>query len=82
MYGLNAIASTDTPSSLVQQIDYVSRTDGQPIYVGFANRGTSTSSDGWIIQFFSYITIGSSDFVSSRTSSVGIWNNRASLTYA
>lgn len=79
---INALNSAEAPSPFIQYIDYGSRTDGQPLYVGYALKGTPTSSDGWTIQYFTYITIGTNDFVASRTLSTGVWDGRSSLAYS
>lgn len=71
------------PSSLQQVIDYGARTDGQPVYIGFANQGVSqASTDGWLIQYFTYTTISGVDYMTLRQSAMGAWTARASLTYS
>lgn len=71
----------ENPSNLQQRIDYVARTDGQPVYVGFALKGTATTGT-WLIQKFTYTTISGTDYLSLRQSSVGDWDDRATLTYS
>lgn len=68
----------DVPSDQQIAADYVARTDGQPIYLGFAVRTAATSDSVWIIYKFTY---DASDQMTSRKTAFGIWDNRASLTY-
>ena len=60
-------------------LDYGVRTDGQPLYQGFARTGTSQNTAEWLIYYFQYN--GSNQMV-SRTISYGTWSGRAGLTYA
>lgn len=70
----------------VQQIfDYGSRTDQQPVYIGWAPPGLSQSAVGWKIRFFTYNSDGSVSQIQYASGDVGfksIWSNRASYTYA
>ncbi len=59
--------------------DYDTRTDGQPVYVGYSVSGTATSSALWIIQKFTYSTIGGYDFVTRRQVAKGSWDGRVAL---
>lgn len=70
------------PSNLLQKLDYVARTDGQPVYMGFAEKGTQDTDLTWLIQKFTYTTIGGADYMSIRQSAVGDWTSRASLSYS
>lgn len=70
--------TTKFPNDIVKQIDYDVRTDSNPVYVGYALRGTATSADAWTIQ---YLTYDGSDRVTSIETAYGSWDNRASLTY-
>lgn len=60
------------------QADYVARTDGQPVYLGYAIFGRSTSDDAWMIYKFTYD--GNSQMTIKQTS-YGTWTGRASLVY-
>lgn len=62
-------------NDLVMQIDY----DGgdNPIYLGYARKGSSTSEGVWIIYKFTY----SGDQVTARETAFGAWTGRAGLTY-
>ena len=51
---LRAIRSTEIPSGLKMRIDYGSRTDGQPVYQGFAPSGLAEGTNGWLIYKFTY----------------------------
>lgn len=52
--GLSALRSTDVPSDLKMRLDYTGRTDGQPLYQGFAPTGLAEGSSGWLIYEFTY----------------------------
>lgn len=45
---------TEIPSNMQMRCDYVGRTDGQPIYIGWAPRGLATSINGWLIHKYTY----------------------------
>lgn len=64
--------------NLQMLIDYDGRTDGQPVYVGYAISGKGTSDDSWIVYNFQY---DGSNQLTSRKTAYGIWDDRGSLTY-
>lgn len=68
----------DVPTDQQIAADYDGRTDGQPVYLGFALRTAATSDSVWIIYKFTY---DGSDQMTTRKVAYGIWDNRASLTY-
>lgn len=70
------------PDNTQQFIDYTTRTDGQPTYIGYAIRGLSQSSDGWMIQKFTYESASDNARITSRQIAYDTWSNRASATYA
>ena len=74
----NAIKIIDVGGTHQTRYDYVSRTDGQPVYIGKAERGQLTSQSCWEISKMSYDE--SNNIVSTQTAS-GSWDDRASLTY-
>lgn len=76
---LKAKRYTEIPSNMQMLADYVARTDGQPIYLGFAPRGLAEGTNGWLLQKFTY---DGSDQCTSRKIAYGDWTNRASETYA
>jgi len=76
---LYAKRMTEIPSDLQQRLDYVSRTDGQPIYIGFGPRSLASSTNGWLIHKFTY---DGSNFLTLRQTAFDTWDNRASATYA
>ena len=59
--------------------DYDGRTDGQPVYAGFAQPGTATTTESWTIQKFTYDV---NNFVTRRqVVSNKAWDNRATAAY-
>jgi len=61
------------------ELDYQSRTDYQPVYLGTAPPGTPTSAPGWAVRMLAYD--GSARLVSILNAS-GAWTNRTSLSYS
>lgn len=55
------------------RLDYGTRTDGQPIYMGFANPGTATGTATWLIQKFTY---NASSFMTRREVATASWDGR------
>lgn len=76
---LKAKRYTEIPTNMQMLADYGARTDGQPVYLGFAPRGLAEGTDGWLLQKFTY---DGSDQCTSRKIAYGDWTNRASETYA
>lgn len=63
-----------------QVFDYGSRTDMQPVYVGWATPGVATSAASWMIRKFTYNADGSISQIQFAAGDVGfkaIWDNRA-----
>lgn len=60
------------------QADYSARTDGQPVYLGYAVKGKATSDDAWMVYKFTYDV---NNQCTIRQTAYGVWTNRASLTY-
>lgn len=60
-------------------LDYATRTDGSPVYVGKNRQAAATTDNTWVIQRFTYDS-------SSRPTDVqvltGVWNDRATLSWA
>lgn len=67
---------------LRMEIDYDVRTDGQPLYQGYAAMGQATTDKRWQINKFTYTTITGNDYVSSKKIAIGAWDDRANLTYS
>lgn len=70
---------TEIPSNQQMLADYVARTDGQPVYLGYAPRSLAEGTDGWLLQKYTY---DGSNQCTSRKIAYGNWTNRASETYA
>jgi len=51
---LSAHRYTEIPSGLKMRIDYTGRSDGQPVYQGFAPSGLAEGTGGWLIYKFTY----------------------------
>jgi hypothetical protein len=73
-----SLRTSDGGQSFQKLFDYDVRTDDNPVYIGYGVRGLATSSDGWLIN---KITYDDSDRPISIKSAIGVYNNRASLTY-
>lgn len=78
MSGLASQGIKDIPTNFQIAADYVARTDGQPVYLGYAPKTAATSESVWIIYKFTY---DGSNQMTVRKSAYGIWDDRASLTY-
>jgi hypothetical protein len=74
---LGASRVSDIPSNLQQRIDYGERTDGQPTYVGFADKGLGISASGWLLQKFTY----TSDLLTYRSIAYDSWDDRSLSSY-
>ena len=61
---------------VVERYDYDS--DGDLIYAGYADRGTTSSENKWKISRFTYD--GNKNVVLKETA-YGVWNDRVSLSY-
>jgi hypothetical protein len=76
---LAALRYTEIPSNMQMKIDYVARTDSNPVYIGYVGRGIAEDAGEWILQKFTYDT---SDRMTVRQIAYDTWANRASATYA
>lgn len=72
-----ALRITEGGSATQLFIDYVGGTN--PIYIGRGAKGLATASDGWLVQKFTY---DGNNNVTQRQTAIGIYDNRASLTYS
>lgn len=75
---VNYASIKEIPADWQMRLDYDGRTDGQPVYLGYAQKGVAASADGWIVYKFTY---DGSDQVTLRQSYYGVWDDRASYTY-
>ena len=71
------LSSTDKPVRV--KLDYDTRTDGQPIYQGFAPFNTATTATEWLIFKYTYDV---NNNMTARDVSWGAWDSRTTLTYA
>ena len=58
----------------IQLFDYDGRTDGQPVYLGHAMRGTSQATGIFVLFKFTY---NGSNLVTQIESTEGIWDLRS-----
>lgn len=65
---------TEIPTNMQMRCDYTTRTDGQPVYLGYAPKGLASSSTGWLIQKYTYDV---SDRATLRQSAYTSWDLRA-----
>lgn len=66
------------PSDFKVRYDYDGRTDGQPVYIGYAPKASLTSDAVWIVHKFTY---DGSDNATERNTQFTSWDSRASGTY-
>lgn len=84
-FGANTFAAKNVvlplPSAFlsIMNVDYASRTDGQPVYVGYNVRGAANSATTWVIQQVTYNADGN---VTQKRIAIDSWDNRASATYS
>lgn len=65
-----------------RRYDYTGRTDGQPIYIGFANPGTATTTSAWLMQKYTFTTIRPGvEMVSRIQVIIGVWDDRTTTTF-
>ena len=74
---LLAKRTTDIPNDLQIRMTYTA--DGLEEYIGYGARGLASSDSGWLIRKQTYNGDG---YISLSQTAYGIWDNRASLTYA
>lgn len=72
----------EIPSNMQLRLDYGARSDGQPIYQGFAPRGLASSATGWLLYKFTYSADPGN--MTLRQIAYGVWDDRAAegTTYA
>jgi len=66
-----------------QKLDYAGRTDGQPVYIGWATPGVQDTDAKWKIRKLTYNTDGSLSQIQFANGDVGfqqIWANRSDST--
>jgi len=59
-----------------KRFDFGARTDGQPVYRGFARLGVPTSNSSWILVFSKYAVDG---YLIEEYSLEGAWDDRVVL---
>lgn len=69
----------DTPNSLQIKADYLARTDGQPIYLCYSPKTTSTAIPDWMCFKFTYD--GNNQMTVKQTALDTSYDNRATATY-
>ena len=75
---INATSVREFPQDYTIRFDYDGRTDGNPVYVGYATKASAEGTDGWIIIKFAY---DGSNQVTSKKVAFGNWTARAGYTY-
>lgn len=61
------------------RLDYVARTDGQPVYIGRAADGSATSAAVWNIERLTYD--GNGRVTRKQVREDAVWDNRAILAW-
>ena len=70
---------------LAKRLDYAGRADGQPVYEGWAEPSSATSSALWIIKkntFNEDGTFAHCEWADGNTLEDNVWDDRASLSYS
>ena len=70
---------TEIPSNLQMRADYDTRTDEQPVYLGFGPKGLAVGTTGWLLQKFTY---DGSNRVTLRQIAYDKWDNRTTASYS
>ena len=68
----------DAQQTQTVRYDADGRADNQPVYIGFAEKGTSESTKSWTIHKFAY---DGSSYPTSRTIAIDSWENRTTASY-
>lgn len=77
-------AETSAPASVVSlaiitvELDYQTRSDYQPVYLGTNTPGAALSDPTWNIRLITYDGSNRATMIQNAT---GAWTNRTSLTY-
>lgn len=66
-------------SAVTVELDYLTRSDYQPVYLGTAPPGTPTSEPIWDVRLLTY---DGSSRLTSILNAVGAWDDRATLSYS
>lgn len=74
-----SVANYNEARPFIIRFDYDVRTDGQPLYQGFALTNTAEGTADWLIYKYTY---DGNNNVTKRDVSYGSWTGRAGLTYA
>lgn len=61
------------------RLDYDTRTDGNPVYIGKNGNGAAESAADWVVQRLSY---DGSDRLTRAQVLIGVWSDRATLGWA
>ena len=72
------LVATVQANTQQERFDYDTRTDGQPVYAGFADNGVLESESTWTLQKFTYNGDG---FITLKQTATDSWNNRGAASY-
>lgn len=61
---------------ITQKFDYDTRTDGQPVYAGFARNDVGDDTAKWVVHYFQY---DGDNNVSTIICKEGAWSGRVAL---
>lgn len=76
---LFAQRSVDVPSNMQVRADYNGQTDSQPAYSGWAPKGLSESSTGWLLHKNEY---DANRQFTKRTVAYDSWDNHLTASYS
>lgn len=77
--GLVALRTAEIPSNMQGRADYDTRTDRQPVYLGYAPKGLAEGTTGWLLHKMEYDV---SDRWVKTTIAYGDWTNRSTASYS
>ncbi len=69
---------TEIPNNMTKRVDYLSRSDEQPVYIGWAAKGLAEGTNGWLLYKTEF---DASDRISAVKIAYGNWTNRTTATY-
>jgi len=76
-YALAALRNVQIPLNMQERFDYSGRSDGQPVYIGYGEKGIATTGT-WILFKYTYDGNG---FITLKQVAYDSWDDRTTATY-